>query len=116
MGNREGYFGEYYDEKADEIAEEDFMQLDDSLRTVKSDIRIIFLLNPPDRNHWIVRRFFNLEPSEAEGFYRPVLKTYTRTTRYSFTPHTKTTKRTSRRARSRIMSAIGKRAPTITGI
>jgi phage terminase large subunit len=33
-------------EEADEIPEEDFMQLDDSLRTVKGDITIILLLNP----------------------------------------------------------------------
>lgn len=61
-------------EEADEIAEEDFMQLDDTLRTIKSNITIVLLLNPPQKNHWIIKRWFNLEESGTEGFYRPVLK------------------------------------------
>lgn len=61
-------------EEADEIPEADFMQLDDSLRTMKGDIKIILLLNPPAKSHWIVQRFFDLSPSEITGFYVPVLK------------------------------------------
>lgn len=61
-------------EEADEVAEEDFQQLDDSLRTVKSDIVIILLLNPPDRNHWIIKRWFNLQQSEVIGYYKAELK------------------------------------------
>lgn len=61
-------------EEADEIVEEDFMQLDDSLRTTKSDIRVVMMLNPPHRNHWIIKRWFNLNPSPREGFYVPTLK------------------------------------------
>ena len=61
-------------EEADEIPEADFMQLDDSLRTVKGDIKIILLLNPPSKNHWIIQRWFDLFPSEADGFYIPKLK------------------------------------------
>lgn len=61
-------------EEADEVSEEDFMQLDDSLRTLKSDIIIILLLNPPHKNHWIIRRWFNLDKSERDGFYKPALK------------------------------------------
>lgn len=61
-------------EEADEIPEEDFMQLDDSLRTVKGDITIILLLNPPAKTHWIIRRWFDLEESGVQGFYIPVLK------------------------------------------
>ena len=62
-------------EEADEIPEEDFMQLDDSIRTMKGDIVIILLLNPPPRSHWIIKRWFNLKPHpEAKGFYIPVLK------------------------------------------
>lgn len=61
-------------EEADEVSEEDFLQLDDSLRTVKGDIKVILLLNPPDKNHWIVRRWLNLVESDAEGFYYPQLK------------------------------------------
>jgi phage terminase large subunit len=61
-------------EEADEIPEEDFMQLDDSLRTIKGDITIILLLNPPPKSHWIVNRWFDCLPSEANGFYIPKLK------------------------------------------
>lgn len=61
-------------EEADEVAEEDFMQLDDSLRTIKSDIKVILLFNPPHKDHWLVRRFFNLKPSGVDGFYVAELK------------------------------------------
>ncbi len=61
-------------EEADEVAEEDFQQLDDSLRTLKSDIKIILCLNPPFKNHWIIKRFFNLVDTDIEGFYNVKLK------------------------------------------
>jgi len=61
-------------EEADEIQEEDFMQLDDSLRTVKGDIKIILLLNPPAKSHWIIQRWMKLLPSEQQGFYDYELK------------------------------------------
>lgn len=61
-------------EEADEIPEEDFMQLDDSLRTLKGDILVILLLNPPAKDHWIIKRWFDLLPSEVKDFYIPILK------------------------------------------
>lgn len=61
-------------EEADEIPEADFMQLDDSLRTIKGDISIILLLNCPPKSHWIIKRWFNLSPSEVKDFYIPRLK------------------------------------------
>lgn len=61
-------------EEADEIPEQDFMQLDDTLRTVKADITIILLLNPPPKSHWIIRRWFDLLPSGVADFYVPKLK------------------------------------------
>lgn len=61
-------------EEADEIPEEDFIQLDDSLRTIKGDITIILLLNPPAKNHWIIKRWFDLEQSEKKGYFVPKLK------------------------------------------
>lgn len=67
-------------EEADEIPEDDFMQLDDSLRTIKGDIRIILLLNPPAKSHWIIQRWFNLLPSEQSGFYEYELKEDTKDT------------------------------------
>lgn len=61
-------------EEADEIPEEDFIQLDDSLRTLKGDITIVLLLNPPPKSHWIIKKWFNLIPSEIKDFYIPELK------------------------------------------
>lgn len=61
-------------EEADEIPEADFMQLDDSLRTLKGDIKIILLFNPPARSHWIIKRWFNLLPSGVKDFYIAELK------------------------------------------
>lgn len=61
-------------EEADEISEADFMQLDDSIRTLKADITIILLFNPPPRSHWIIKRWFDLLPSETKDFYIPILK------------------------------------------
>ena len=61
-------------EEAEEVGEEEFRTLDDTLRTVKGNIKIILSVNPPHKNHWIVQRFFNLKPSEKEKFYIPALK------------------------------------------
>jgi phage terminase large subunit len=67
-------YNEVIIEEADEVEEADFIQLDDSLRTTKSDITIILMLNAPHKNHWIIKRWFNLVPSGVEGFYKPELK------------------------------------------
>jgi len=45
-------------EEADEVGEEDFDQLDLSLRTVKADnVQIIRIFNPPGKTHWIWRDY-----------------------------------------------------------
>ena len=62
-------------EEGEEIGEDEFRKLDDTLRTVKGRIRIVFTLNTPSVNHWILKKWFDLEPSkEAPGFYIPHLK------------------------------------------
>lgn len=62
-------------EEAEEIGEDEFRTLDDTLRTVKGQIIIIFSLNTPPKNHWILKKWFNLTPSnDAQGFYIPSLK------------------------------------------
>lgn len=62
-------------EEAEEIGEEEFRTLDDTLRTVKGRIRIIFTLNTPPKNHWMLRKWFDMIPVEGlQGFYRPSLK------------------------------------------
>jgi phage terminase large subunit len=60
-------------EEAEEIGEAEFRTLDDSLRTVKGRIRIILTLNTPPKNHWILKKWFDLEPSH-HGFHLPKLK------------------------------------------
>lgn len=48
-------------EEADENSEQDVNKLDDSIRTDKIDnIQIIFLYNPPSKNHWLMKRFFTM--------------------------------------------------------
>lgn len=62
-------------EEGEEIGEEEFRKLDDTLRTVKGRIRIIITLNTPPKNHWMIKKWFNLTPhDEAKGFYIPSLK------------------------------------------
>ncbi len=64
-----------WDEEAEETIEEEFRTLDDTLRTVKGRIRIVLTLNTPPKNHWILKKWFDLYPSpEAQGFYIPRLK------------------------------------------
>ena len=61
-------------EEAEEIGEDEFRTLDDTLRTVKGRIRIVLTLNTPARNHWILRKWFDLIPTDHQGFYLPKLK------------------------------------------
>lgn len=60
-------------EEAEEIGEEEFRTLDDTLRTKKGEILIILTLNPPAKSHWIIQKWFNLKEVE-KGFYLPQLK------------------------------------------
>lgn len=61
-------------EEAEEIGEEEFRILDDTLRTIKGRIRIVFTLNTPAKNHWILKKWFDMIPSDTQGFYIPKLK------------------------------------------
>ncbi|SFW16253.1 PBSX family phage terminase large subunit [Chitinophaga sancti] len=68
-------------EEADENPEGDVNKLDDSIRTDKIDnIQVIFLYNPPSKNHWLIKRFYNLEEcglfdgkpyTDSNGNYHP---------------------------------------------
>lgn len=63
-------------EEADELGEDDFDQLDLSLRTVKSKkVEIIRIFNPPSKNHWIWRDYNLIEIKKKingreETFYK----------------------------------------------
>ena len=61
-------------EEGEEIGEDEFRTLDDTLRTIKGRIRIIISLNTPSKNHWLIKKWFNLLPAEMKGFYVPQLK------------------------------------------
>jgi phage terminase large subunit len=62
-------------EEGEEIGEAEFMKLDDTLRTKKGSIKLVFTLNTPPKSHWIIKRWFDLTPhQEAKGFYIPSLK------------------------------------------
>lgn len=61
-------------EEAEEVGEKEFRTLDDTLRTIRGRIRIILTLNTPPKSHWIIRKWFDLEPTETKGFYKPILK------------------------------------------
>lgn len=55
-------------EEAEEVDEDEFRQLDDSLRTVKGQIQIIQIFNPPHKRHWIWKRWYNLiDTPESDG-------------------------------------------------
>jgi phage terminase large subunit len=61
-------------EEAEEIGENEFRTLDDTLRTVKGSIQIVLTLNTPPKNHWILKKWFDLIPSGVDRFYIPKLK------------------------------------------
>lgn len=62
-------------EEAEEIGENEFRTLDDTLRTVKGRIRIILSLNTPAKSHWILQKWFDLKPHpEIKKFFIPQLK------------------------------------------
>lgn len=56
-------------EEMEEISEADFKQLDDTLRTTKTeDIQLIGIFNPPPKGHWIWKKWFTLETVPVEEF------------------------------------------------
>lgn len=69
-------------EEADENPETDVNKLDDSIRTDKiENIQVIFLYNPPSKNHWLIKRYYNLVDTgilDHEGkpipYYRAIPK------------------------------------------
>lgn len=54
-------------EEAEDSNEDDIDKLDDTLRTVLVDnIQIIFLFNPPSKNHYLIKRNYNLIEAHAK--------------------------------------------------
>jgi phage terminase large subunit len=56
-------------DEADEVLEEDFNQLDSSIRTSKADNTIVLIFNMPHKSHWLITKFFNLVQSDVPEFY-----------------------------------------------
>ena len=57
-------------EEFEEIGEDEYRQLDDSLRTNKVDrIQILRIWNPPSKDHWIFKRYYTLEPHPIHKDY-----------------------------------------------
>jgi phage terminase large subunit len=59
-------------EEADEVSEEDFDKLDTTIRTQKGDNVIVLVYNMPPAKHWILNRWFTLEPHPIyDGYFIP---------------------------------------------
>lgn len=58
-------------DEVDEIPEDLFDSLNETLRTVKAPIRIVMCMNPPAEgiSHWLARRFLNFEQSKTYADY-----------------------------------------------
>ena len=62
-------------EEMEEISEADFKQLDDTLRTTKTeDIQLIGIFNPPPKGHWIWKKWYSLVEADVPGYFRAVPK------------------------------------------
>ena len=71
-------------DEADEVTEEDFNQLDSSIRTSKGDNTIVLIFNMPHASHWLIKRFFNLVESDVPEFYIAEPKKDKKDTEYIF--------------------------------
>lgn len=62
-------------EEADELSEDDFDQLDLSLRTTKANqIQIIRIFNPPSKFHWIWRDYTLIDAPGYPGYFKAVAR------------------------------------------
>ena len=57
-------------EECEEVGQEEYNKLADSLRTVKAPIKIIRSWNSPPKEHWLVTDYYDLEESGIEGYYK----------------------------------------------
>ena len=57
-------------EECEEITEDDFNKLADSLRTIKAKNTIYRVWNPPNKDHWLIKNYFDLEQNvEFPDYY-----------------------------------------------
>lgn len=74
-------------EEAEEVSEDDFNNLDSSIRTKKGKNTIILSFNMPNKDHWIIKKWFNLVNSKIKGFYEALPKENQNDTTYIFTTY-----------------------------
>lgn len=58
-----------YIEECEEVGEEEYNKLADSLRTTKGQIQIIRSWNPPPKEHWLVKNYHNTIDTDYEGYF-----------------------------------------------
>lgn len=63
-----------YIEELQEIGENEYNQLADSFRKVNVKINIVRSWNPPPKEHWVVRNYYDTVESEVKGYYKLVPK------------------------------------------
>jgi phage terminase large subunit len=57
-------------EECEEIDRDDFNKLADSLRTSKADIKIYRIWNPPHKEHWLIKDYFDIhQHPEYDDYY-----------------------------------------------
>lgn len=63
-------------EEGEEISEDDFKALDDSLRTTKTaHVQVIMIFNPPPKTHWIWKKWYKLVGLEdPKGYFKATPK------------------------------------------
>jgi phage terminase large subunit len=57
-------------EETEEVGQEEYNKLADSLRTIKAPVKIIRSWNAPPKEHWLVKDYYDLMESGEEGYYK----------------------------------------------
>lgn len=61
-------------EETEEVGQEEYYKLADSLRTTKSPVKIIRSWNTPPKDQWLIDEYYDLTPTPYDGFYRATPK------------------------------------------
>ena len=57
-------------EETEEVGQEEYNKLADSLRTIKAPVQIIRSWNSPPKDHWLITDYYDLIESGIEGYYK----------------------------------------------
>ena len=65
-----------YIEECEEVGQEEYYKLADSIRTVKSQrgVQLIRNWNTPSKDHWLIEEYYDLQESGVDGFFIAVPK------------------------------------------